>query len=129
MCNGQCVHPHPPPSPFVFDRMVEQDPKDVVDHLGYFLLLWVFGVDVSKGEHPVLPHGALQQAAGTQTHFVFTKTTLIRIKLNKCKYSSPSPPVFPAVTEEFYHVGKKKSSDFHQLGTGRRVLQQGGNYL
>lgn len=46
--------------------MVEQDPKDVVHHLCYFLLLWVLGVDVSEREHPVLPHGALQQAAGTQ---------------------------------------------------------------
>lgn len=46
--------------------MVEKDPKYVVHHLGYFLLFWVLGVDVSEGEHPVLPHGALQQAAGAQ---------------------------------------------------------------
>lgn len=63
--NGQGINPDPPTSPFVFDCMVEQDPEDVVDHLSYFLLLWVLGVDVSEGEHPVLPHRALQQAAGT----------------------------------------------------------------
>lgn len=66
VCDGQGVDPDPPPSPFVFDSMVEQDPKDVVHHLGYLLLLWVLGVDVSEGEHPVLPHRALQQAAGAQ---------------------------------------------------------------
>lgn len=66
MCDGQGIHPDPPPSPFVFDGVVEQDPKDVVHHLSDFLLLWVLGVDVTEGEHPVLPHGALQQAAGTQ---------------------------------------------------------------
>lgn len=66
VCDGQRVHPHPPPAPFIFNSVVEQDPKDVVDHLGYFLLLRVLGVDVSEGEHPVLPHRALQQAAGTQ---------------------------------------------------------------
>lgn len=66
VCDGQSINPDPPPSPFVFDGVVEQDPKDVVNHLGYFLLLWILGVDVSEGEHPVLPHGALQQAAGPQ---------------------------------------------------------------
>lgn len=66
MCDGQGINPDPPASPFIFDGMVKQDPKDVVNHLSYFLLLRIFGVDVSEGEHPVLPHRALQQAAGTQ---------------------------------------------------------------
>lgn len=67
VCDGQGVYPDPPPSPLVFDGMVEKDPEDVVHHLRYFLLLGVLGVDVSEGEHPVLPHGALQQAAGAES--------------------------------------------------------------
>lgn len=70
VCDGQGINPDPPTSPLVFDGVVEQDPKDVINHLSYFLLLWVLGVDVSQGEHPVLPHGALQQAAGTKTQSV-----------------------------------------------------------
>lgn len=67
MRNGQGVNPDPPPSPLIFDGVVEKDPEDVVHHLCYFLLLWVLGVDVSERKHPVLPHGALQQAAGAQS--------------------------------------------------------------
>lgn len=77
MCDGKGVYPDPPPSPFVFDSMVEQDPKDVVHHLGYFLLLGVLGVDVSEGEHPVLPHRALEQAAGTQHNTTQTQTLYV----------------------------------------------------
>lgn len=39
------------------------------------------------------------------------------------------PAVFTAVTEEFYHVGKKEPPDFHQLNTRSGVLQQGCYYL
>lgn len=39
------------------------------------------------------------------------------------------PSVFTTVTEEFNHVGEKESADFHQLSTGRGVLQEGSNYL
>lgn len=67
MCDGQGVDPDPPSSPFIFDGMIQEDPKDVVHHLGYFLLLWVLGVDVTEGEHPVLPHRALQQTADANT--------------------------------------------------------------
>lgn len=48
VCDGQGVHPDPPASPLVFDRVIEQDPEDVVDHLCYFLLLRVLGIDVSQ---------------------------------------------------------------------------------
>lgn len=78
MRNGQGVNPDPPPSPFVFDGVVEQDPKDVVHHLGYFLLLRVLGVDVSEGEHPVLPHRALQQAAGARHKGAYVSYTAAR---------------------------------------------------
>lgn len=57
----ECVHPHTPPSPFVLDGMVEQNAKDVVNHLSDLLLIRVFGVDVAKRKHPVLPHRALKQ--------------------------------------------------------------------
>lgn len=66
VCDWQGINPDSPSSPFVFDGVVEQDPEYVVHHLSYFLLLRVLGVDVAEGEHPVLPHGALQQAAETQ---------------------------------------------------------------
>lgn len=67
MRNGESINPDPPPSPFIFDSMVEKDPEDVVHHFRYLLFLWVLGVDISEGEHPVLPHRALQQAADTNT--------------------------------------------------------------
>lgn len=60
---GECVHPHAPPSPLVLDGMVEQNAEDVVNHLGDLLLVRVLGVDVAEGEHPVLPHGTLEQAS------------------------------------------------------------------
>lgn len=142
VCNGQRVDPHPPASPFIFDRMVEQDPKDVVDHLSYFLLLWVLGVDVSKGEHPVLPHRALQQAAGIQ-HKHYVNWAVVWAQCNNpskrqmtCCWINTIfvicvllPPVFTAVTKEFYHIGKKESPDFHQLSAGWGVLEQGGHNL
>lgn len=70
--DGQGVHPDPPASPLVFDGVVEQDPEDVVDHLRYLLFLWVLGIDVAQGEHPVLPHRTLQQAAGGEHSMSFT---------------------------------------------------------
>lgn len=129
VCYGQCIHPDPPASPFIFDGMVQKDPKYVVHHLSYFLLFWVLWVDVSEGEHPVLPHRALQQTAvaqhkedvrdGLQREFNF-KIQAICMLL---------PAVLAAVAEEFYHVRKEKSPDFHQLRTGTGVLQQGGHHF
>lgn len=63
--DGQGVDPDPPAAPLVLDGVVEKDPEDVVNHLGDLLLLGVLGVDVSQRKHPVLPHGALQQAAAS----------------------------------------------------------------
>lgn len=65
MGDGQGVHPDAPAAPLVLDGVVEQDAEDGVDHLGDFLLLVVARADEAEGEHPLLPHGALQQAPGT----------------------------------------------------------------
>lgn len=48
VCDGQGINPDPPASPLVFDRVVEQDPEDVVDHLCNFLFLRVLGIDVAQ---------------------------------------------------------------------------------
>lgn len=64
--DGQRVHPDAPATPLVFDGVVKEDAEDGVDHLCDFLLLVVSGVDVAEREHPLLPHGALQQAPATQ---------------------------------------------------------------
>lgn len=65
--DGQGVHPDTPATPLVFDRVVEQDSEDGVDHLCDFLLLCGARVDEAQREHPLLPHGALQQAPTTTT--------------------------------------------------------------
>lgn len=132
MCDGQGIHPDPPASPFVFDRVVEQDPEDVVDHLSYFLFLGVLGIDVSQGKHPVLPHRTLQETAGAKhihsMSFKLYSSFYDDLHLGKtfCLFL---PSVFTAVTEEFYHVGKKESPDFHQLRTRSGVLQESGHHL
>lgn len=74
--NRQGIDPDPPPSPLIFDGVVEKNPEDVVHHLSYLLLFWVLWVDVSEGEHPVLPDRALQQAAGAEIQ------TYINTKIN-----------------------------------------------
>ena len=67
--DGQRVHPHAPAAPLVLDGVVEQDAEDGVHHLGDLVLLAVPGVDEAQREHPLLPHGALQQAPeDTHTH-------------------------------------------------------------
>lgn len=65
--DGQGVHPDAPAAPLILDGVVEQDAEDGVHHLCDFLLLAVPRVDEAQGEHPLLPHGALQQAP-THTH-------------------------------------------------------------
>lgn len=62
--DGQGVHPDAPAAPLVLDGVIEQDAEDGVDHLCDFLLLAVARVDEAQGEHPLLPHRALQQAPG-----------------------------------------------------------------
>ena len=68
MGDGQSVHPDTPAPPLVFDGVVEQDAEDGVHHLCDFLLLAVPGVDEAQREHPLLPHGALQQTPETTKH-------------------------------------------------------------
>lgn len=65
MSDGECIHPHPPAAPLVFNGVVEQDAEDGVHHLGDLLLLAALRVNVAEGQHPVLPHRALQQAPST----------------------------------------------------------------
>lgn len=132
VCNGQGVHPDPPASPLVFDCMIEQDPEDVVDHLRYFLFLRVLGVDVSQGKHPVLPHRTLQETAGTKHIHSMSITLYLSFYDEICLVKIMHlflPPVFTAVTEEFYHIGKKESPDFHQFRARRGVLQESGHHL
>lgn len=65
MGDGKGVHPDAPTAPLVLDGVVEQDAEDGVHHLRDFLLLGVSRVDEAQGEHPLLPHRALQQAPET----------------------------------------------------------------
>lgn len=133
--DGQGVDPDPPTAPLVLDGVVEKDPEDVVNHLGDLLLLGVLGVDVSQREHPVLPHGALQQAAASGGEGGGGTLGCIRLGLLSLSTTLPrvaascSPSVFAAVAEEFDHVGEEESPDFHELGAGRGVLQQGGDHF
>lgn len=140
--DGQGVDPDPPAAPLVLDGVVEKDPEDVVNHLGDLLLLGVLGVDVSQREHPVLPHGALQQAAasggegggcGGDTlgciRLGLPSLSTTGIKQRARLAASCSPSVLAAVAEEFDHVGEEESPDFHELGAGRGVLQQGGDHF
>lgn len=62
--DGQGVHPDAPAAPLVFDGVVEQNAEDGVHHLCDFLLLAASWVDEAQGEHPLLPHGALEQTPG-----------------------------------------------------------------
>ena len=71
MGDGERVHPHAPASPLVLDGVVEQDAEDGVHHLRDLLLLAVPRADVGQGQHPLLPHGALQETpvhAHARTH-------------------------------------------------------------
>lgn len=137
--DGQGVDPDPPTAPLVLDGVVEKDPEDVVNHLGDLLLLGVLGVDVSQRKHPVLPHGALQQAAASGGERGGGTLGCIRLGLPSLSTTgikqrarlaaSCSPSVLATVAEEFDHVGEEESPDFHELGAGRGVLQQGGDHF
>lgn len=65
--DGQGVHPDAPAAPLILDSVVEQDAENGVHHLRDLLLLAISWVDEAQREHPLLPHGALQQAP-THTH-------------------------------------------------------------
>lgn len=67
--DGQGVHPDAPAAPLVLDGMIEQNTEDGVDHLRDLLLLAVPRVDEAQGEHPLLPHRALQQAPETSHEY------------------------------------------------------------
>jgi len=63
MDNGQGVNPDPPAPPLEFDRVVEQDLKDLVDQLLAPVLGAGLGGQVAQGQHPVLPDRLLQEDA------------------------------------------------------------------
>lgn len=76
--DGQGVHPDAPAAPLVFDGVIEKDAEDGIHHLCDFLLFGVSRVDEAQGEHPLLPHRALQQAPETKK------------KINKCSAACES---------------------------------------
>lgn len=130
--DGQGVHPDAPAAPLVFDGVIEKDAEDSVHHLCDFLLFCVSRVDVAQGEHPLLPHRALQQApemkkcsAECESRWrVNTTRTGVWCRSMSCEVVELLPAVLSAVIEQFDHVWQEDPAHLHALGGWRRVLQQ-----
>lgn len=60
MYDGQSVHPNPPAAILVLYGVMQQHPKQRIDHIRELLLLGVLRVDVCHGYEPLLPHRHLE---------------------------------------------------------------------
>lgn len=124
--DGQGVHPDAPAAPLVLDGMIKQNTEDGVHHLCDFLLLAVPRVDEAQGEHPLLPHRALQQAPETSHEYTASRTGPAGMLTHRAEWSarcgsSPAevfeflPAVLSAVIEQLDHVGQEDLANLHAL--------------